>query len=220
MRLAWIDLMTVIAGYVLAFAGAKLLGLPYAGSIAVLTGVLAASWRLARNSESWRTLGLRKPERWGGLALSVVVLYLLVAAGMLAIVQPLANLLDWPGLEVVTFERIRGNPVELAKMLAIVWTTAAIGEELLFRGFLLKRIETMLGRGAPAAAAAVVLQAVIFGVAHSYLGMRGIVTAMLVGLVFGTWFVLRGRNLLPLIVAHGLIDTISMLAIYSGLMPQ
>ncbi len=64
------------------------------------------------------------------------------------------------------------------------------------------------------------LQAAIFGAAHSYLGARGIATATLVGVVFGSWFVLRGRNLWPLILAHGLTDTITLFAIYAGVMPR
>jgi membrane protease YdiL (CAAX protease family) len=44
-------------------------------------------------------------------------------------------------------------------------------------------------------------------------------TAALVGLVYGTWFVLRGRNLWPLIIAHGVTDTLSMIAVYMKAMP-
>ena len=128
--------------------------------------------------------------------------------------------LGQPGLDIAAYSRIQGNPVELAKILTIVWTTAAIGEELLFRGFLQDRIHAVLGPGRRSAVAVVLLQAVIFGVAHSYLGLRGILTAMLVGVIFGTWFLLRGRNLWSLILAHGLIDTITMTALYAGVVPQ
>jgi uncharacterized protein len=220
MHAALIDLTLVAAGFLTAFFGADLAGLPYAGACAVLTGVLLATWRLRVNSQSWRTLGLRAPERWGRLALSVLALYLLIVVGMLAAVEPLVRVFDWPSLNIAGYAHVKGNPLQLARILVIAWTTAAIGEELLFRGFLLDRIERMLGPGAVSATAAVALQAMIFGAAHAYLGVRGVAAAMLVGVVFGSWFVLRGRNLWPLIVAHGLTDTITLLAIYAGVMPR
>ena len=220
MRPALFDLTIVAAGFLLAFFVADLAGLPHAGACAVLTGVLLATWRLRMNSESWRMLGLRVPERWGRLALSVVALYALIVAGTLLVIEPLSGVFDWPRLNLESYAHLRGNPFALAKLLAIVWTTAAIGEELLFRGFVLTRLERVLGHGPAPTMAAVALQAAIFGAAHAYLGVRGVATAMLVGVVFGSWFALRGRNLAPLIIAHGLTDTISVVAIYAGVMPQ
>jgi uncharacterized protein len=220
MHAALIDLTIVAGGFLLAFVGAEFSGVPHAGACAVLTGVLLATWRLKANSESWRALGLRAPQRWGRLALSVVTLYVLIVAGTLLVLEPLGNALAWPRLNIAGFAQVQGNPLQFANLLAITWTTAAIGEELLFRGFLLARMEKLLGHGALPATGAVVLQAAMFGAAHAYLGVRGIATAMLVGLIFGSWFVLRGRNLLPLILTHGLTDTISVFAIYAGVMPQ
>ena len=220
MQAALIDLTLVAAGFLLAFFGADLAGLPHAGACAVLTGVLLATWRLRANSESWRALGLKAPERGGRLALSVVALYVLVVAGTLVVIEPLGRAFDWPRLNLAAYAQLQGNSLQFAKVLAIAWTTAAIGEELLFRGFLLTRIERVFGQGALPTIGAVVLQAAIFGAAHAYLGVRGVATAMLVGVIFGSWFVLRGRNLLPLIIAHGLTDTISVFAIYAGVMPR
>jgi uncharacterized protein len=220
MHAALIDLTIVAAGFLMAFFGADLSGLPHAGACAVLASVALATWRLRVRSESWRTLGLKAPEGWGRLALSVLALYLLVVVGMLVVVEPLARVFEWPSLNIARYAQVKDNALQFVGILAIVWTTAAIGEELLFRGFLLNRIEKMLGARAASAMIAVALQAVIFGAAHAYLGVRGIATAMLVGVVFGSWFVLRGRNLWPLIVAHGLIDTITLLAIYAGVMPR
>jgi uncharacterized protein len=54
--------------------------------------------------------------------------------------------------------------------------------------------------------------------AHAYLGAKGVATATLVGLIYGAWYVMRGRNLWPLIIAHGLTDMVSLLAIYAGVL--
>jgi uncharacterized protein len=77
-------------------------------------------------------------------------------------------------------------------------------------------MEMLLGGGTVATASAVVAQALLFGAAHFYLGTRGIATAFAAGLVYGLVYVCNGRNFLPLIVTHGLTDTMSLLAIYLG----
>jgi membrane protease YdiL (CAAX protease family) len=100
--------------------------------------------------------------------------------------------------------------------LLLVCASAAFGEELVFRGFLLTRLEILLGGGLSATATAVAGQALLFGVAHWYLGLRGVSTAALIGLAYGVVYVCNGRNLAPLIVAHGLTDSLSLIAIYSG----
>jgi hypothetical protein len=42
----------------------------------------------------------------------------------------------------------------------------------------------------------------------------------MIGLVYGIGFCLSGRNLIPLMIAHGLTDTLSPVAIYAGLQPH
>jgi membrane protease YdiL (CAAX protease family) len=211
-----VDMVVVIAGYLLAYLGARASNWPSPGALAIVAGVLLASWRLRARAESWRAVGLRRPVAWRWTLLAVIVIYFAVVAAVTAIVRPLANALGWPELDLSAFGGLPGEPLKLAVILLIVWTTAAVGEELLFRGFLLTRIEQLLGSGRVASAGAVALQAAIFGFGHFYLGTRGVATAVFVGLIYGGWYVLRGRELVPLILAHGLTDTISMLAIYAG----
>jgi membrane protease YdiL (CAAX protease family) len=79
-------------------------------------------------------------------------------------------------------------------------------------------LQRCFGPGRAAALAVVVVQAAVFGVGHLYLGARGVATATLVGLIFGAWYVFRSRNLWPLILAHGLTDTISLIAIAAGVL--
>ena len=215
-RSGLLDICCVAAGYLIVYFSMRWLELPRAGSSAVIVGLAIATWRLRVHGEGWRQIGLSKPPSLGRTLLEVVALYALVLIGMLLIVEPLARALGWRPLDLTVFANLRGDALALAKMILIAWTTAAIGEELLFRGFLLARLEQLLGNRRISIALAVVLQAALFGVAHAYLGPRGIASAALVGLIYGTWFMLRGRHLWPLIVAHGLTDTVSLFAIYAG----
>ena len=97
----------------------------------------------------------------------------------------------------------------------LVWVQAAFGEELVFRGFLLTRLELLLGGGVGAALTAVVSQALLFGVGHWYLGARGVTTAGIIGVILGVAYLCDGRNLVPLIGAHGPADSLSLIAIYA-----
>ena len=213
------DLAIVIAGFLIAVLAVDLLDLPGLGQLAVVVAVALAWWRLAARGDSWRSEGLRKPSGWGRAALAVLLLYFVVVALVLVVVNPLGQVFGWPPLDLSAFAELRGNAPRLAAMLLLVWTTVAFGEELLFRGFLLGRIEKLLGAGTAATAGAVVAQAALFGAGHASLGIRGVATAGVVALVYGAWYAFRDRNLWPLIIAHGLTDTITLTAVYAGAVP-
>ena len=219
MLVALVDLVVVVAGYLLTYVGGRALGLPSPGILAIIAGVLLATWRLAASGESWVSVGLRKPPSWLRFGLSVVALYFISVAAVVGIVMPLAEAMGWSALDVSAYDDVRGNPAGLARILLVVWTTAAFGEEMLFRGFLQGRIQRLLGNGRGAMAGSVLLQALAFSAGHFYLGAQGVATALLVGLIYGSWYLLRGRNLWPLVIAHGLVDTVSMVAIYGGFTP-
>jgi len=72
----------------------------------------------------------------------------------------------------------------------------ALGEEVLFRGYLITRLKEILGN----APAAVVGSALLFGLVHRY-GAGATVRVVVTGVVLGTAF-LAGRRLPRLVVAH------------------
>jgi membrane protease YdiL (CAAX protease family) len=113
---------------------------------------------------------------------------------------------------------IEGNLPMLLLWLGIVWTAAAFGEELFFRGYLVTRLQTAFGGSRIAPALAVVCAAALFGLGHVYYqGLRGFIVTGAIGLAFGSMFLLFKRNLWPVIMLHGVIDTLTMSAIYFGL---
>jgi membrane protease YdiL (CAAX protease family) len=211
-------LLIVASTFLLTFLGLGAAGVAYAGTLSVVAGVLTLAWSQRRHAWSWSDLGLGRPPAPARFALVTVGALLAgwLAAAMATVLA--VKVLGWAPMDPSRFAAIAGNTPMLLGMLAISWTTAAIGEEMLFRGFLQTRLQALFGTGRAAGLAAVLLQAVLFGLAHAYQGPTGILTTGAIGLAFGL-VVLRTRSLWPVMVAHGLIDTVSMLALYAGLRP-
>lgn len=85
----------------------------------------------------------------------------------------------------------------------LICATAGIGEEILYRGFLIQYFQ----RGPLHAKLllAVALACVIFGIAHMYQGLKGVLGTTFLGIMFAAIFVMTGNLLVPMIV-HFLID--------------
>lgn len=92
------------------------------------------------------------------------------------------------------------------KWFAALSITAGICEEVLYRGFLIWIISQWASL-----ISALLLSALIFGIAHSYQGVRGVARTCLVGIGLGALYLFSG-SLWPPIAAHALIDLFSGLA--------
>mgnify|MGYP002386528508 CR=1 FL=1 len=90
------------------------------------------------------------------------------------------------------------------RMWAGLSLTAGCCEEVLYRGFLMWYLMTWLPKEA-----AVLASAVVFGVAHLYLGWGvGVLRATVVGVVFGVAYLLTGTLWVPISV-HAIVDVTS-----------
>jgi len=100
--------------------------------------------------------------------------------------------------------------------LGIVWTFAAFGEEIAYRGYLMQRAADVGGRTMIAWWISVIAIAILFGYGHYYKGPAGILDSGLAGVILGAAFLLSGRNLWACVLAHGFIDTFGIVAVYNG----
>jgi membrane protease YdiL (CAAX protease family) len=160
--------------------------------------------------------GLARPASWGraaAIGLGAAVLRILLGDH---VVFPIAGRFWPPEKPPELAEKISGDLLWALLALLIVWTLAAFGEEFVYRGYLLARA-AQAGGGSPAAhAAAVALTSILFGYGHAYKGPAGILDSGVAGLVLGAAFQVSGRNLWACILAHGLIDTSGVAALYFG----
>lgn len=172
---------------------------------------------LRRRGLTWRTLGFRRPVSW--ITTIGVALVAAVALQLLSefITEPIIERLTGERPDLSDFRSLVGNlPVALG-WLALVWTFAAFGEEMAYRGYVLERAAS-LGHHSPAAyVVAMVVVSLLFGVGHFYQGVAGVASSAVSGLFFGVLYLQGGRNLWLPILAHGLSDTIGLVLVYLGL---
>jgi len=177
---------------------------------------LAALISVRVREGGWGALGFRRPKSWLRvvlIALAAVVLRLIVSDPIEAVLTPIFGA---PSTSAI----VTSSPHDLRWMittLALVWTFAAFGEEISYRGYLTLRASDALGGSTAAWIIATVMAAVLFGVGHYYKGPVGMIDSGVAGLILGAAYLLSGRCLWTTILAHGLIDTTGVTLLYLGL---
>ncbi|ABF43420.1 Abortive infection protein [Candidatus Koribacter versatilis Ellin345] len=160
--------------------------------------------------------GLRRPASWTKTILYAIGAVILLHVGSELVIQPLAHRI-WPAPEKIS-NVIHTSPTwkESLTFLGIVWTFAAFGEEFSYRGYLLNRAADLGNRSKLSYVLAMIYVAVLFGFGHWYKGPAGVVDSTWSGLVIGTAYLLSGRNLWTAVLAHGLSDTVAVVAYAMG----
>lgn len=182
--------------------------------------LLAFCWlSLLVRGVRWRDLGCRLLPNWPVLLLVGVVAGVAMSGLELLVTQPLLVKVtgEWPDLSL--FRRLIGNGELLVLALSLSWTLAAVGEELVYRGWMLNRFEDLFGRSRIGVAAALVAMSAAFAVAHGYQGFTGVAENAVAGVLLGLIYLVSGRNLLAPMVAHGVVDSIDVVLIYLGRYP-
>jgi uncharacterized protein len=164
---------------------------------------------------SWRALGLRWPHSW-----KKTVLLALAAAALRILWGFLWESVSahfWPPIKGPSgANEIAGHWLVALEWLGLIWTFAAFGEEISYRGYLLNRTAEIGNRSKSAYGIAVLLVSILFGYGHFYKGPTGIVDSGVAGLILGTVYLFSGRNLWASILTHGFIDTIGVIAAFLG----
>ena len=181
--------------------------------ILVVAGLL--SFRL--RDGGWAGLGFRRPESWRRLILIAAAAAALRLVLGSFVVEPLTAYV-WPpikGPEVAA--DTSGNIAAALGMLGLVWTFAAFGEEIAYRGYATARAADVLGGSRLAWWLATLAVSILFGYGHYYKGPAGILDSGIAGLILGGAYLLAKRNLWASVLAHGFIDTTAVGLLYFGL---
>jgi membrane protease YdiL (CAAX protease family) len=179
-----------------------------------ISTVGVATVLLYYRKQSWRDLGLTNPDKYLKM-LGVVAITLVGTVISIMLFEIFIRDLFTTGTEAASgsdtrFNEMEGNISYFFSIIFFVWIESFL-EELQDRGFSLNRFESLFSKVPFSTILAVLFQAAIFGFRHSYDFSPRSITTGIIGLVFGTIYVLTGRNLWPLIIAHIILNSMSMI---------
>jgi membrane protease YdiL (CAAX protease family) len=162
-------------------------------------GLMAVIWLLLRrNHEPLRTIGWTGRRVWADIGLGILLLIPLRLVGS-ALGAMLFLLGFSPSRTMPNFWLPHGAPQIVLALILV--TVVAVTEEVIDRGYLIRRLSAVTG----SLPAAVGLSTAVFSLMHAYQGPGGMVGAAYTGLGFALIYVWR-RSLTAPIVMHFVLD--------------
>jgi uncharacterized protein len=168
---------------------------------------------------TWRSLGLTRNRSWpvtfalgvgGGLLLEIF---------QLLVTQPLLVKLTGSQPDLSDLGILRGNIKYTLLGIALAWTLAAFGEEMVWRGYLMNRVAELGQFTRIAWIVSLIAVSVAFGAAHSDQGITGQIEEAIAGAFLAAMYLATERNLAVPVLAHGASDTLDMILLYLGKYP-
>jgi hypothetical protein len=185
-------------------------------SLGIILSVILIVIAARRGETSFAQMGLIQPENW----LSTVLLGLLIGSGLsllfIMLIEPLIEHITKQPHDMSVVAGVRGNWKALLSWLVVVWVVVAVGEEVLYRGFLMSQIIKLLGTSLLALLLNVLITSIIFGLSHSYQGRSGPWSTGIIGACLAVIYILSGFNLWLPILVHGVINTVSLIVTSLG----
>lgn len=180
--------------------------------------LLLFAWLMLRlRGLKWSSIGLAKPDNW----LRTILLGLATAIFLQLlsefVTEPLITRFTHKPTDLSEFKPLVGNTTLLIVYFVLIWTLAAFGEELVYRGYTMNRMADVGNRTSSSWLISLLFISSLFGVGHYYQGITGMIDSGISSLIFGSLYLYTGRNLWVSILAHGFSDTIGLLIIYFDL---
>ncbi len=128
----------------------------------------------------------------------------------------MANVVGIPkGADMTQYDYLRGNVPLLLLSLVGVYVVSSFGEEVVYRGFLITRLEQLFGGATRSRViGAVIVSSIIFGFAHYKWGAMGIGQTTCMGAALAISFLWTERNLWPLVLAHAYMDSLLLIQLF------
>lgn len=205
----WLDAVVLILCIGISYFGP----VPFPWKVPLIATIII-SYIYAYN-RNLLTLGLTKVDikktiLWG------FTLAFIVVVGISNLLIPLLEQLLQQEVDTSAYGALEGDFSFVANFWWKAMISAAIAEEVFYRGFCFYFMERLLGSGTWQRVLIVVLTSIYFGISHSFQGPTGVIGIMAASLAIGSVFYLSKRNLWAVILGHGLIDTWSLFSLYKG----
>ena len=208
---------TVIVAMLLgAVPPVLLLGQSSAGlaisTLASMVAAIAIAWFWLKNDGAAKVaFNLSRPDQGWGHTLAWAALATGVIIALFAIGAPLVSALGMAPPDVsLVMDQVTQSPATFVMWIVLVaMLSAGLGEELLWRGFLIDRLSRLKGlRGNMVAV--LLAHAVLFGLPHAYQGLGGVLITGTIGVFLG-WLRFRmNGNLWAGVIGHAAVDVIML----------
>ncbi|WP_082346727.1 CPBP family intramembrane glutamic endopeptidase [Xanthomonas vasicola] len=166
-------------------------------------------------THSFAAAGIRRHSATRSL-IWIVVLTAIIIGLVTPVLQPLIDQLTGTKTDYSAYGALRGNIKASVRLIGLAWLSAALGEELVFRCFLMHQLERLLSTFRGGQITSSIVGGAIFGLMHAAQGIAGVLLTGIVGSIFCFAYLRSDRNAWALIVAHGLIDTWGVFTLYKG----
>jgi membrane protease YdiL (CAAX protease family) len=203
----WVEGLVDGDGWFLFGAEARGIGAVIAGAVTAVVVVLLRGGTLV-------DLGFRRPRNWLLVPFQVVAIITAFIAMQTLAPMLAGTFVDLPEPDLSKYGSIAGDLGTAVTFALILPFTASIPEEIIYRGFLMARLSEIFGVSKTGAITTVLVQAIIFGSIHFEWGIGGIIVTFMMGLVWGTAYLLCARNLWVVIIAHSTAHTLGVLQGY------
>lgn len=184
------------------------------GAIGYFTGLSLALITFWASRFKWAEFGISKPD-WSKSIVRSIGFAILLFIVVDILLQPTIELM-FGQVNLDDFTDLKGNIMHALVFILFMWIAAAIGEEFLYRGFLMRRLAVALGDTNRGWLISAILISMMFGFAHLYQGMSGVISAACTGFTFSMIFYKNRNNLILSILTHGFYDMIGLALIYLG----
>ncbi|MBQ4803435.1 CPBP family intramembrane metalloprotease [Aquimarina sp. MMG015] len=132
------------------------------------------------------------------------------------VLMPGVTYLTGKPIDFSEFESYEGNLPASLSLLALIWASAAFGEEIVFRGYLMRQFTKFFGSSKISLVINILLFGFIFGWLHAYQGISGQILSGITGMLLAVIFHIRKSDLWFNIAVHGFIDTVALVYMYYG----
>jgi membrane protease YdiL (CAAX protease family) len=200
--------------FILAVIIVSLLLSIFAGQLGTLLFYIVVLITLWAKRWDWPYFSLARPD-WPRTIYRAILVTLGIFILNDFIVQPLIEAY-FGRVDLSEIAFIEGNLFYYVLFIMLGWILGGFCEEIIYRGYVLKRLAVIFGDTNKAWLLAAIIASVLFGIAHSYQGLTGIIATGLIALLFGVVFIFNKNNLFVLVLTHGLYNMIAITLIYLG----
>ena len=208
---SFLDLFVLLIVFCTAWYFKSHLPIALQGAFVIVSTSLAAIIIIKIRKISLKTLGLQRIVINGNFFREIITVSVLIFIVQILGISIIGSLFGSPNAGSAIDNQPLTTTGFLFDIIFNVWLITAIGEEFIFRGIVINRLRVLFNNTNNGYKVYLIagLQAICFGMAHPSQGLSGILITGLIGFALGIYLLRFSKHgLWPLIIAHGLIDTI------------